>query len=72
MDKIFLTENEIEVIKKQLDGKIEVYDATDEEQALLMGVLDKAEALLDELDAYDELDGDLVKWFFNKYNNQTL
>ena len=72
MDKIILTEKELEVIKKQLDGKIEVYDATDEEQAILMGVVDKAEELLDKLDAYDELKGDLIKWFFDKYQNQGI
>ena len=71
MNKIELTAEEIQVINQQLNGEIEVWNATDEQQKLLTGVLDKADELLEELDAYDELDeqygGDLVKWYYAKY-----
>lgn len=70
MGKIILSEKEIEVIKKQLSGKIEVHSATEEEQDLLMGVIDKANDLLEELDAYDEFGLDLILWFYNKYKEQ--
>lgn len=70
MGKIILSEKEIEVIKKQLSGKIEVHSATEEEQMFLMDVIDKAEALEEELDAYDESGDDLIEWFYKKYQEQ--
>ena len=72
MKKIELSADEIKVIKQQLNGEIEVWNATDEQQKLLTGVIDKAEALMDELD--DDLDnymeGGLVAWFYDKYKAQ--
>lgn len=70
MEKIILYEKEIDVIQKQLNGEIDVHSATEEEQQLLMGVIDKADALLEELDAYEELNGNLILWFYNKYQEQ--
>lgn len=70
MKQIELTDQEKEVIKKQLNGDITQFSATDEERVLLTSVIHKAEALLEELDAYDELDGDMIKWFWNKYQEQ--
>ena len=35
-------------------GQIEVYDVTEEEQAALSSVIDKAYDLMEELDAYEE------------------
>lgn len=70
MGKIELTTEEIRVIEKQLNGEIEVWSATDEEQEALMRVIDKADALMDDLNAYNELGGDLIKWFYNKYKFQ--
>lgn len=73
MKKIVLTEKEIEVIQQQLNGEIEVHSATEEQQQLLMGVIDKANDLLDEEDAYDELEAqgnDLIDWYWKKYQAQ--
>ena len=73
MKKIELTEKEIEVIHQQLIGEIEVHSATEEQQKLLMGVIDKANKLLDEEDAYDELEAqgnDLIDWYWKKYQAQ--
>ena len=39
-------------------------------QEVLGGVIDKADALMEELDAYDELEGDLIEWYWNKYQAQ--
>ena len=70
MSKIELSEKEIEVIKAQLNGEIDGWTATDEQQKLLMCVINKAEALLDELDDYENLGGDLIQWFWDKYQSQ--
>lgn len=74
MNKIELSADEVKVIEQQLNGEIEVWNATDEQQKSLTSALDKAEALMDELDAYDELDnymeGGLVAWFYDKYKAQ--
>ena len=53
-------------------GQIEVYDVTEEEQAALSSVIDKAYDLMEELDAYEESGEDVIKWFYEKYNNQDL
>ncbi len=74
MTKIELTPQEIEMIETYLK-----YDAmpdvsfeptTNEEKALTMSVLRKANALMRELDAYDELGESLLEWFYNKYKEQ--
>lgn len=70
MKKIELSADEIKVIKQQLNGEIEVWNATDQQQKHITSVIDKAEALLDELNAYDELEGDMILWFWNKYKTQ--
>lgn len=70
MKKIELTADEIKVIEQQLNGEIEVWSATDEQQEILTKVINDAEALMDELDAYDELDGDLIQWYYDKYKAQ--
>lgn len=59
MEKIELTADEIKVIKQQLNGEIEVWNADDYQQKHLTSVIDKANALLEELDAYDEMDAEL-------------
>lgn len=70
MKKIELSADEIKVINQQLSGKIEVWNATEEQQKHLTSVIDKAESLLDELDAYDEMGDDMILWFWNKYKAQ--
>ena len=70
MSKIELSEKEIEVINAQLNGEIDGWTATDEQQKLLTGVINKAEALMDELNAYDDDFDDLIKWFWDKYQSQ--
>ncbi len=70
MKKIELSADEIKTIKQQLNGEIEVWNATEEQQKHLTSVIDKAESLLDELDAYDEMGDDMILWFWNKYKAQ--
>lgn len=69
MKKIILSEKEIELIKAQLKGKVEVW-ADDETQEILGGVIDKAEALMIEEDAFDEIGADLIAWYWKKYQAQ--
>ena len=69
MQKIILNEKEIEIIKAQLDGKVEVW-AEDEVQQVLGGVIDKAEALMIEEEAFDEVGDDLIAWYWGKYQAQ--
>lgn len=73
MAKIELSAEQIKVIEQQLNGEIEVWNATDEQQEILTGVVDSASDLMDELDAYDELDkcnNNLVQWYYDKYKAQ--
>ena len=62
MAKIELTKEEIEVIELQLAEKIDIDTATEEQKVLLMGVIDRADELMDEMDANDELDDNLIKY----------
>lgn len=69
MTKIELSPGEIRVIEKQLRGDL-TFNATDEEQELMCSVVDKADALMFELEAFDESGDDLIEWFYNKYKEQ--
>ena len=44
--------------------------ATIEEENAMNSVIKKAEDLMEELDAYDELDESLMEWFLAKYIEQ--
>lgn len=71
MTRIELSESEIKVIEKQLDGTFDQFDCTEEEQKAMTSVIDKAYALMEELDAYEESGDDVVAWFYEKYKTQT-
>ena len=74
MAKIELTELQKALIQKQLNEQYDPFMASEEEQVAFNDVIDKAEALSDELDAVDDYvdnyDGDLIKWFWAKYQEQ--
>lgn len=71
MAKIELSQKEIEIIELFIAEKVDIETvATEEQKELLMGVIDKADALMAELNAYEELDGNLVKWYYDKYKAQ--
>lgn len=71
MAKIELSQKEIEIIELFIAEKVDIETvATEEQKELLMGVIDKADALMEELNAYEELDGNLVKWYYDKYKAQ--
>ena len=68
--KIELTDPQKEVLQRHLEGEFSPFMASDEEKKNMQEVIEKAEALLDELDAYDEMGIDLMEWFWRKYENQ--
>ena len=74
MDKIELTDLQKQLIQKQLNEKYDPFMATEEEQEAFNDVIDKAEALSDELDAVDDYidnyHGDMIAWFWAKYQEQ--
>ena len=74
MAKIELTELQKALIQKQLNEQYDPFMASEEEQIAFNDVIDKAEALSDELDAVDDYvdnyDGDMIKWFWAKYKEQ--
>lgn len=69
MAKIQLSADEIKVIQQQMNGEIEVWNATDEQQKHLTSVIHKAEALDEEL-GYSEEYTDMIAWFWGKYQEQ--
>ena len=69
MTEIVLSNKEIELIKKHFNGLIGL-GASKEVQEIFGGVINKAEALMEELNAYDEVGGDLILWYWNKYQSQ--
>lgn len=72
-EKIILSADEIEVIHQQLNGQIEVWSATEEQQKHLTSVINKAEALEQsywEQDPDFDSGDDLIEWFWGKYKTQ--
>lgn len=72
MDKIVLTDREKQVIEKQLKGQLNTFFMEDEEREIIDKVIEDAQALMKELDAYDELDNSLIEWYYNKYKAQFI
>lgn len=68
--KIVLTEKEIEVIKKELKGEIG-FGSDLETVNIMNGLIEKATALEEELDALEERmeepDCSLMSWYYKKY-----
>ena len=68
--KIELTELEYRMLLLLVDNDPFLQPTTNEEITAASSVIKKAENLMEELDAYDELGNSLVKWFLVKYNEQ--
>ncbi len=72
MAKVELTTAEIALIEKHLSGEYNPFYAPSEEQELFNGIIERAESLEAELDAYDETtESDLLKWYKQKYDEQS-
>lgn len=63
-----LTEKEKEVLKKYLDGEFDHFTCSDDERIAMTSVIDKADKLVEELNAYNEIGDDLIRWFNGKLN----
>jgi len=67
--KIELSSDELDVLRHQLKGDMG-FMGNEKARALLSSVIDKAEKLMKELDAYEESGNDLLYWFYEKYKAQ--
>lgn len=67
MKKIELTELELRVLQQDVNHEFSEFDATEEELRAMVSVINKADDLMEELDEYDEPDGDLILWYWKKY-----
>ncbi len=71
MEKIELTELEERMLAANVEREFSPMTATEEECEAMNSVIAKAEALAEELNAWDnEIDDDLMKWFQDKYRAQ--
>lgn len=71
MKKIVITAEQMEVIQQHLKGEFGMFTATDHQMKVLSEVIYEADKLMEELDAYDDIeDGDTIRWYLNKYNEQ--
>lgn len=61
---------EVEMMRANIDGTFFPPEQTEEECAAMLSVIDKADAYMEALQAYDELDDSLMKWFLAKYEEQ--
>ena len=76
MEKIILTAEETALIEKHLNGDYNPFFSSREEQEMFNTLIDKAEALEDELDAIDERfempNADLLAWYYKKFKDQEV
>ena len=70
MKRIELTGLELQMLKLNVAREFYPLVATAEEVKAMNSVIKKAEGLMEELDAYDELDESLMEWFMAKYKDQ--
>lgn len=70
MNKIVLNDSQKAVMKKYLEGSYSPFFSSEEEQLAMNDVIDMANQLEEELDAYDESGEDLMRWFWDKYQEQ--
>ena len=68
---IILTDIEKRMLHLNVTREFEPMGATEDESAATNRVIEMAENLMDELNAYNELDGDLMVWFDNKLKAQS-
>ena len=68
--RIELTPLELAMLKRDLAGEFFPPEQTDEENKALANVIEKADNLMEELDAYDALGDSLMQGFYDKYQAQ--
>lgn len=70
--KIELSELELRMLELDIKHKFYPITATKEEAMALNRVIEKADNLMRELNAYEELDNSLMEWFYTKYKAQKI
>ena len=70
MDKIELTATELKVLDEYFAGEIGMFTATEEQMTVIRNLNNRAGALMDKLDAWDELGDDMLGWYYDKYLKQ--
>ena len=74
MERIELTQQEISLILKHLEGKVNAFTLSIEEQQVFNALIDKASAFEEAVNGLDERmqepNCDLLAWFFKKYCDQ--
>lgn len=63
---IILTDMEERMLQQNINGEFDPMTATMEEAAATNRIIEMADNLMESLDAYNELDGNLLVWFDNK------
>ena len=70
---ISLTQEELGLLKKYVNEGEDFVNVTDEHiQQVYTSIIDKADELQEQLDAYDESTPDLLVWFYKKYNEKVV
>ena len=68
--KIILSDEEIAIIEKQLNGQFSPLESTYKERQTFNRIIQSAETLCNELDAYDDVGDSLLQWYYDKYKAQ--
>ena len=68
--KIILSDEEIAIIEKQLNGQFSPLESTNKEWQTFNSIIQSAETLCNELDAYDDVGDSLLQWYYDKYKAQ--
>lgn len=68
--KIILSDEEIAIIEKQLNGLFSPLESTNKERQTFNRIIQSAETLCNELDAYDDVGDSLLQWYYDKYKAQ--
>lgn len=68
--KIILSDEEIAIIEKQLNGQFSPLESTNKERQMFKSIIQSAETLCNELDAYDDIGDSLLQWYYDKYKAQ--
>ena len=65
-----MSAKDVDVLMRQIRGEIDGWMVSDEERDIIIKIVNDAEALMAELDAYDELGQSLMAWYYRKYREQ--
>lgn len=68
--KIVLTKEELEALKQVLQDEQNGIFVTYSPEHIVSRVIEKATSLLDELEAYDDANNNMLEWYYNLYLSQ--